>query len=173
MMLKIIGAVLIVISCGMGGIVYSNRYINRLDSLKSLSICIEMLRSEIAYGHIPLQQASRSIAKKVRGPVADIFSDFADQLKSKRGYTAHQAFKKAIDKNAGRLCINQEEMGLFMTLGNMMGTSDTENQEKSLNLLSKQLEVLIERAMSEMDKNVKMYRNLGLLGGIGLAILLI
>lgn len=173
MMLKIVGAILIVTSCGMGGIVYSNRYINRLDNLKSLSICIEMLRSEITYGHIPLPQASRSIAEKVRGPVADIFYDFSDELISRKGYTAHQAFKRAVDKNAGRLCINQEEMGLFRTLGNMMGTSDTANQEKSLNLLSKQLEVLIERAMSEKDKNVKIYRNLGLLGGIGLAILLI
>lgn len=173
MILKIAGAVLIVVSCGMGGILYSNRYIYRLDSLKSLSICIEMLRSEITYGHIPLAQAAGSIAQKVKGPVSDIFSDFSNLLTSKRGYTAHQAFDKAIDKNAARLYISKEEMDLFRTFGNMIGTSDTANQEKSLNLLSKQLEVLIDRSMIEKDKNVKMYRNLGLLGGLGLAILLL
>jgi stage III sporulation protein AB len=173
MILKLTGAALIVVSCGMTGILYSNKYINRLDSLKSLSVCIEMLRSEIVYGHIPLAQASKTIARRSSGPVADIFSDFSDLLASKQGYTASLAFEKAIDKNAARLCVNNEEMDVFKTLGKMIGISDTANQEKSLNLLSKQLDVLIDRSMTEKDKNVKMYRNLGLLGGLGLAILLL
>ncbi|MDI6602120.1 MAG: hypothetical protein QME46_10165 [Thermoanaerobacteraceae bacterium] len=173
MMLKIAGAILIVASCSMGGVLYSNKYIYRLDNLKSLSICIEMLRSEIVYSHMPLPEASRIIGEKVKGPIADIFSDFADVLRSRKGYTAHQALEVALKNNAAKLSINEEEMDLFRTLGTMIGTSDTINQEKSLNLLSKQLELLINKAIKERDKNVKMYRNLGLLSGLGLAILLI
>ncbi len=173
MIMKITGAILIIVSCGMGGMLYSNRYIYRLESLKSLSICIEMLRSEIVYGHTPLTQASKTIAEKISGPVADIFNDFSDLLAAKKGYTASQAFQRALDKNSAGLCVNVEEMNLFKTMGKMIGTSDTENQEKSLNLLSRQLEVLIDKSMTDRDKNVKMYRSLGLLGGLGLAILLL
>jgi Stage III sporulation protein AB (spore_III_AB). len=173
MIFKITGAILIVASCSMGGALYSNIYINRLENLKAFSICLEMLRSEIAYTHMTLSEASSIIGQKTDGPVADIFTEFACILNLKKGYTAHLAWEEALNKNLEWLDFNDEEIELIKTLGDVIGTSDTVNQEKSLTLLSKQLDMLVEKAAAEKDKNVKMYRNLGLLGGLGLAILLI
>lgn len=84
MIFKITGAILIVASCSMGGALYSNIYINRLENLKAFSICLEMLRSEIAYTHMTLSEASSIIGQKTDGPVADIFTEFACILNLKK-----------------------------------------------------------------------------------------
>ncbi|MFS8541749.1 MAG: stage III sporulation protein AB, partial [Tissierellales bacterium] len=71
------------------------------------------------------------------------------------------------------LNLKEEDIELFLSLGRLLGTSDRTDQEKNFKLILNQIEILINEAKLEKDKNEKMYKNLGILAGIAIVIILL
>jgi stage III sporulation protein AB len=60
-----------------------------------------------------------------------------------------------------------------LSLGNSLGSYDIENQSNCLKLVDSQLDLQQRNLEVLISKNGKMYKNLGVLGGIAICIMLI
>jgi stage III sporulation protein AB len=71
------------------------------------------------------------------------------------------------------LLFKKEDVEVFLSLGRMLGNSDRSDQEKNFKLIFMEIGNLEEEAREEKEKNEKVYKNLGLLFGVALVIILL
>ena len=69
--------------------------------------------------------------------------------------------------------INKDELDIMLSLGNMLGTTDTEGQLQGISDIRTRVEGLYSRRQNEYDKKGKLYRSIGLLTGAALGIMII
>lgn len=69
--------------------------------------------------------------------------------------------------------LEEEDVELFLSLGRLLGNSDRADQEKNFKLILNHIKILKEEAKLERDKNEKMYKNLGILAGVAIVIILL
>ena len=62
---------------------------------------------------------------------------------------------------------------MLVSFGRMLGVSDCEGQIKNIRLAIEQLKIQEQKAEIDRGKNEVMYKRLGFLGGLALALLLI
>ena len=68
--------------------------------------------------------------------------------------------------------MNSEDEEILISFGKLLGSSDTEGQIKNIRLTLNQLKMQEEKAEELRKKNESMYRNLGVLGGLAIIIIL-
>lgn len=79
-MIKIVGAILIIVATTLVGFEISKRLSERPRQLRQLKSALQSLEAEIMYGHTPLHEASRRLASQLSQPVSLFFADFASRL---------------------------------------------------------------------------------------------
>ncbi|MBQ8725133.1 MAG: stage III sporulation protein AB [Oscillospiraceae bacterium] len=80
-----------------------------------------------------------------------------------------EAWKGSVSKAAG---ITSEMKELLLSLGECLGTSDLAGQLMNLERAGQQLDVIYEKALEQHRTKGKLYRCLGVLGGMSAALLL-
>ncbi len=173
LILKIILYLCIVLVCTVLGYLYSGIYVKRFENLVSLKGAIKILETEIVYGATPLPEALSNVYRKASPKVRDIFKDIENDLASNKRVLAFDSFLYVEEKMYSDYCFKKQEIEAFMDLGRVIGGSDRVDQEKNLTLILDQMDGFIDEARDERDKNEKMYRNLGVLSGLGIIIMLL
>lgn len=171
--IKIIGSIFIIFSSSGIGYILGKDFSRRVEQLKLLRMSLQMLETEIEYSSTPLPYAFESISKKCISPVREIFKDVSDNLKGNHFSTVGEAFEKALIDCREITCFKKEDMEILKSFSHSIGSSDREGQEKSFRLVIKQLEGQEDRAEESRAKNEKMYKSLGLLAGLAIAIILL
>lgn len=172
-MIKIIGSILIIISSSGIGYILGKDFSKRAAQLKLLRMSLQMLETEIEYSSTPLPYAFETISKRSASPVKEIFRAVSESLKGKRFITVGDAFEKALYECSDITCFKKEDIEILKSFAQSIGCSDKEGQEKSFHLVIKQLEGQQDRAEESRAKNEKMYKSLGLLAGLAIAIILL
>lgn len=156
-----------------GGIAYlgrnmSNQYQTRVNNLKEMRGSLNMLQTKIKYTYMPLPDIFEEIASSCSLAVASIFSKAKEKMKK---VTAGQAWEEAVDeaKNTG---FQQEDNNTIKSLGKLLGKTDVEGQISEIELVQVFLETQIQKAEEECQKNQKLYKTLGIVGGLGMVIIL-
>lgn len=170
---KFISSVGIFTTTSVIGFLYGHRFTARMDNLIYLKQCLKILETEIVYGATPLPEALLNIYTKGNSKVSYIFKLISEDLNSNKGEELIDSFKTVTKEMENKLYLEKEDIGIFLSLGSGLGASDRVDQEKNINLISNQLDMLIEEARREKLKNGKLYKNLGILVGIAIIILLI
>ena len=108
------------------------------------------------------------IANKIDGNIGTIFNVAANNMKE---MSAGEAWRKAllISKNN----LNKEDVATIQNLSRLLGQTDIEGQISEVEVVNNFLTVQLENASEERRKNEKMYRTLGLVTGLTIAIILI
>jgi len=171
--LKILGSILIVLSSSLIGYYFGNKYSARLENLLQLEQCIKILETEIVYGAVPLPEALNNVYLKGNKKVSYIFKQIRDNLLYNKDGDLLKSFEMVTSQLAEELNLKEEDIELFLSLGRLLGTSDRTDQEKNFKLILNQIEILKNEAKLEKDKNEKMYKNLGILAGIAIVIILL
>lgn len=171
--LKIFFYSCIMIVCSSLGYLYSSNYVKRLENLVYLKGAIKVLETEIVYGATPLPEALLNVYKKSNPKISQIFKDIESDLRNNKRGLALNSFLFVEEKMYKDYFFKKEEIEVFMDLGRVIGSSDRKDQEKNFILVLDQIERLVEEARYERDKNEKMYRNLGVLSGLGIIIILL
>ena len=153
------------------GFILAKQYSNRVNELKNILHLIKILQNKIRFNHEPLKDAFNDLSKvKTNKTISDIFLNFSQYIKNKK---TEDAWNTAIDEKKSYLSLKEEDINLIKKLGNMLGKTDIEGQMNEINNFNTLIEIQIEKAEEEIKKNVKMYKSLGTILGIGIAILLI
>lgn len=170
-MIKIIGAVCIIIATSWIGFEASKALTERTRQLRILKSALQSLEAEIMYGHAPLHEASRRIAKQIGGPVKYIFDQFARNL-IKGDTTARDAWYEALEQVWKKTAFKTTELEILKQFGETLGKHDLLQQQKQIRLALTHLEREETEARERQASYGKMFRNLGFLIGLFIIILL-
>lgn len=171
MIIKFIGAVVLICATSFIGYSLAADCSKRPRALRELQSLLQMLKNEISYLSNLLSEAFNRIYEGSNADTAILFKEAALNLEI-AGVTADVAWEKALEDNYAKLSLNKEDKVILVTFGKMLGNSDLEGQLSNIELISSQLKLQELKAEEMRVKNEKMYRSLGVLSGLAIAIIL-
>lgn len=170
---QILGSTLVLISSSLLGIHYSKSYRRRTDDLRTFKKALILLRGEINYSLSPMPEALEDISTRFDHVIASFFKSISDELKLNLGKTLTEVWKKKAEEILKRTYLNSLDIKNIMLFSENIGYLDKEMQNNNINMLLEQLDEEIKLSMENDAKYNKLYRSLGVLGGILVIVLLI
>lgn len=161
----VMGAIIFI--CSYLGILKSKTFENRVNELKKIQTSLNMFRSKIEFTYEPIKDIFEEISTVVYENQNNIFKSTVDNLKN---FNVSQAWYNAISNTNN--CLNLEDKETLKIMGKLLGKTDKQGQISEINLTENLLIKQIEKAELEKNKNVKLYKTLGTVLGIGLVIVL-
>lgn len=171
-MLRLTGALLIILSCSAGGFLASQSLRMRCLLLRGIQEGLLALKREIAFANTQLSQAL-NIAATAAGEGQGLFLGAAERLSAQRGVSAGEAWGESLTEFAASRELLQEEQEILAAFGLGLGLSDAADQLNRLELCRQRLAAAEEAAQLKWENLGKVWRNLGWSAGVILALLLL
>lgn len=170
-MIKITGALMIVLACSGAGFFIAQSFINRTKEIRQLQNIVSYIETEIIYGHTPLYTIMRNISTREKGGVSEIFATISEGMKLNQSSFA-QCWQEAFEKLRLKTSLKERELLIMLQLGSILGQSDRESQQKYIRIAFTHLRSE-EQDAHELEKRYeKLSRTLGVLTGILIVVLL-
>ena len=160
-------AVISGIGCGFA---MSNELGRRKKMMEMILRMIILLRGEIRYGNKSLYDAFTGASGKLEGKYREFFILTAQKMKEKTGDSFGTIFRESAGKCLDLDCLSQEERDRFYSLGDQLGYLGLDMQLKQMDLMEKETEYAIRELRKDFCEKRKLYRSMGILGGIFVAV---
>lgn len=134
---------------------------------------MEILETRIKYTYDSLITSFLFIADNLKTKVYRIFYITAEEIRENRNISAGECFKHVVDEEKVFLNLNNNDVEILKGLGVSLGQTDIEGQVKNIRLVYTSLKSQLENAKEEKNKNFKLYRNMGVLSGLVIIIILL
>ncbi|QED48586.1 stage III sporulation protein SpoIIIAB [Cytobacillus dafuensis] len=170
-MIKIMGAVFIIVATTWAGFEASRHLHERPRQLRQLKSALQSLEAEIMYGHTPLHEAARRLSVQVPMPLSRFFDIFAEKLMGSET-TVKEAWVQSLKDIWKMTAFKQGEFEIMKQFGETLGRHDRHSQQKQIMLALSHLEREEADAYERQAKYEKMFKSLGFLSGLLLIILL-
>lgn len=171
-MMKLIGAVFIIVATTWTGFEASRHLSERPRQLRMLKSALQSLDAEIMYGHTPLHEAARRLTTQMAKPLSWFFESFASKLTSAET-TVKIAWEESLNEIWKLTALKQGEYEIMKQFGETLGRHDRVSQQKQILLALAHLEREELDAYERQAKYEKMVKSLGFLSGLLLIILLL
>src|SRR5699024_268653 len=172
-MLKAVGALLVVLSCGAMGYGKSLSYTKRQRELEEIQKMLYFLLGEITYRREALPEAMVRVADKIRPPLSDFLREVSRAAKEYQGERFSKIFSQKAEKYLKETSLMKTDLEEFIRLGEDLGYMDITMQENTINLYLEEMKGEIRKTEKEGPARKKMYQALGLMAGMCLAIMLV
>ncbi len=147
------------------GINKAKEYENRVKFLTKFQSALVMFKSKLEFTHEPIKNIFEDISKVVYGENDNIFINV---VKSKDDIFT--SWKNAVEKEK---YFTNEDKEVIEMIGKLLGKTDLNGQVSEINLGLNLVDKQIQSAEIQMRKNVKLYKTMGVVCGIGICIILI
>lgn|GEM_PF-514590 len=170
-MLRALAMLSIFLGCTFLGTRASNALRFRRDTLRALLDGLTRLSMWMEFTLEPLAVLAKRAASE---ETAVFFNEFAELLSTESSVPSAwaQAMENARRKNAGFAALGEEELLALAEYARCLGGSDKETQVKNTALLRQRLTAALGEAEAAYTSKGRMYRSVGMLCGIAVAILL-
>ena len=169
MLLRWIGALLVLIGAGSIGGCRAAQYYRRVRQLRELKSAVEMLRCEINYTLLPLPQLYSGVADRLTGAMSQFFRVLCSLLET--GLPRQRAAQKAMEGVPALLLPNDARMALLELCGTL-GRYDLEGENRMLSLSGQRITAALERCEAEKKPMARSCAALAVSAGIALVILM-
>ena len=169
-MLKWIGAILILASCGGFGFSLSAAHAREETALLQVIDALEYMRSELQYRMTPLPELCALAGNQNRSAVGQVLLMLARELECKISPDAEQCMLIALDSE-GEMPRRAREA--FRMLGTTLGRFDAEGQLRGLESVEGFCRQELRKLSENRDIRLRGYQTLGLCAGAALVILFI
>jgi len=170
-MIKLIGAVFILLATSWAGFESSKHLRERTKQLRQLKVALASLEAEIMYGHTPLDEAAQHLASQMTKPLSWLFQSFAKKLKEGK-LSVKEAWEESINDTWRYTALKQGEKEVLIQFGETLGQHDLLSQQKHIQLALVHLKREEEDAVDTERRYEKMMKSLGVLSGLLIIILL-
>lgn len=129
------------------------------------------LENEILYMGSPLGQALMSISRK-----KGMMSAFAKRVfdtQENMEFTLNKAWEKSLSEFREQWALHQEEWDILLSLGEVLGKTDKAGQKSYIELVRIKFDLQEKKAESDRTQKEKLYKSLGVLGGLATVLVLI
>lgn len=172
MWMKILGSVLVTVSCSGLGLWMAGQWKEHRKLLEQIRKMILLLKGEILYAHAPLGEALEHVGRKSEGIPARLFCRVAERIGQQDGELFYDLWKEAIDSHRKELLLTEKECEEFKALGEHLGYLDLGMQERTIELYLEQLELSLNFYREHEQERVKLCTSLGVMGGLFLSIIM-
>jgi len=166
-----LGCALVLLSSCVLGIYYSFKIEYRMSDLLEMKKALVLLVSEIEFVSAPLAEAMASISSKVDKPIDKILYDFSDNL-GKLNLSAGEVWKRSLEDNIKSTFFEKEDIESFVSFGKTLGYLDRKQQNNNIEITVRYIDAKISELVEKSEKNKKMYKSLGLFGGMVIMVIL-
>lgn len=166
MYIELIGSALILVSSTLIGTYYSQLYKRRTSDLCALKKALIILRGEINYSLSPMPDALDNVSRRFDHEISVFFKSVSEELKKNSGKTLTEVWKKKAEEELNKTFLNKTDIYNVMSFSENLGYLDKEMQNNNINLLIDQVNQEIKASVNNDNKYSKLYRSLGVLGGI-------
>ena len=150
------------------GNLISKKYILRVKELKDFKNALNIIESKIKFTYEPLTEIFMQTSKLFSKNISAMFVQASNNMKS---LNAEEAWNKSLEEASTNLY--KEDIENIKNFGKMLGKTDKEGQISQLELTKTFIEMQIEKAKIEEEKNSKMYKTLGAIVGLAFVIILV
>lgn len=172
MIIKTIGMVFVIGGATLLGWYVDKLQILRIQDLEGLRRMLHMLHGEVSYAMTPLPSAIEEIINKNHTRINIILKELLSLIEAKTGDNLATLWKDAITSHVSYTYLQEEDTKILLTLGQSLGYLDKEMQKKNIEITLGYIEHKIAELNKKYEKNGRLYRSLGILGGCLLCILL-
>jgi len=172
MIIKIIGSILVFSASSFLGYVLSKDCTRRPFELRMLQSQLQIFENEIAFLSNLLADAFKKVYRSSNCSVSVFFIETEQKLIQNIGLNASEAWESAVRENLKKTSLNKEDEEILVSFGKLLGNSDVEGQIKNIRLTLSQLKLQEQKAEEFKKKNEKMFKTLGVLGGLAIVIIL-
>ncbi len=165
-MLKYIGGILIIICGTLGGIYFSLRLKKKSEFLEQYLIFLNRVRTMIEYGNMSVRDIFGELKNiSVIEPVLTDTEKFLDD-----GENFENAWKMSVDKNMKEFDKSDIEMIYFF--GKSFGVTDKNGEISKIDLHSQMIKERLDTLKNDMASKTRIYRILGMFGGVLAAVMI-
>lgn len=172
MLLKLIGSVLLIVGGAGLGIYYGMSPALRKRELEQLKRALMLMYSETEFGRTPLAEQCRSAADICDNAVGGIFSCFALGLEDRTAEDTVQLWKNCVKTACVHTHFATEDVEKITVLGNSLGVVDINRQLSAIKNVTDYIDFKCDELEEVSKKNMRLYKNTGVLLGIFAVILL-
>ncbi|MDW7674952.1 MAG: stage III sporulation protein SpoIIIAB [Bacillota bacterium] len=172
-MIKVLMAIIIVVICGMVGLLVANNFKLRPWQLRQIQTSLQLLETEIAYAQTPLPEAFSRISQQVENPVSKLYSTSARLLNTRKSCNLQESWQQGLTELMSEGALIENDIAILKVLGFNLGSTDKEEQIKHLRLAKEQLKQQELAAEEEKTKGERLWRYCGFLTGLIIVILIL
>lgn len=172
-MFKLLGCLMVIVGCSSIGFLYGETLNKRLKQLKEFEKIILHINNEITYLFTPLPELLYKISSKSEEPFDHITKKVSKLLSLNEVEDVYEAFHIAIEENRHNLYLKDDDMNLIYDFAKNIGQCDVDGQKSILSYTKINTQKAIEEAEKVRNKNLKIYRYLGVTAGAMLVIMMI
>jgi stage III sporulation protein AB len=171
MWLKIVGLLGLVVSIGLIGIAKANTLKRRLFLLEDYMQMVILIKGQINYFKESLPDIFRKIEKNSSSKAFLLLSDISNILVGTSNIEISQIWVSSTASMYKDEPITKEDLEIFNYLSTFIGQTDFENHLHHFTYLEEKLQKQIKEASDNLHKNGPMYRKMGFLIGMIVALL--
>ena len=170
MLIKVIGAVLILISCGSVGFCMAAAHRREESIMDSLCNLLLFMENELQYRLTPLPELCIATAQQTSGVLKNLFLLLEQELNSQISPDADSCMRAAVCRCSG---LPQRAQQCLLELGKTLGMFDIDGQIKGLKALQGNCELRLQQLRFNKNDRLRGYQTLGLCAGAAIVILFI
>ncbi len=164
-MLKLAGALGVLLPCMIFGFLNAQKLKKRCDSLLLLKTAIERMGAEISFTKKRIERIFAEISRDFKLPV------FYDTSLSVKGAGLEKAWRDSLKKYSEPMALSDSDIKALYTIGKLSHFSG-EEQQRCIHTLLKLLELSYAEAAERYSRVGKLYKSSGVLVGLLAVILL-
>lgn len=172
-MVKLVGAVLVLVSAYAMGSVLALRVKEQEKWLKEIKTTMFLLLGELEYRQMPLPEALEMIGKRHGGNLQTFFQVLSEELKKKEGFSLQEIWQQLAILALKDSPLSKQQKEEFAELGLYFTETDRETRKNSMEFYLNRLEEDIVSIRETGGEKAYLCRTLGMLGGIFLLILVL
>jgi len=172
MFLKLIGSILVITASSLLGFIISSDYGRRPSQLRTIKTMLQVFENEICFMSSILHEALEKAGKAGDNEAALIFTRASENMRKGTFSSTERAWAEAVKYCMPRTALDKEDEEILVSFGKILGTTDIEGQVKNIRLLISHLEIQEKKAEESRKRNEALFRNLGILGGFAIVIIL-
>lgn len=170
-MIKIASCILIFLGCTLMGFSKAFTYRQRREELENTVELVRVLNLEISYRKDSLKKTFERISKLKKSWFADMLGSCGKYLND--GKSIEKSWELSLAENADTCPLLQSDVEILKDISMGIGRSDTEGQKKIFEPAMERLLSNVKDARDDEQRMGKMYKGLGIAGGIAVSIIII
>jgi len=172
--MKLAGAVLIIIATTLYGFEMGNDIKRRVKGLLEWKKMLVLLEGELKYNNTIIHEAIRKIGNRSESIFSEVFITVNEKMLAEKTKDFSQIWKETVDeKLVGNYGLKEKDTEKIKEFGSSISNVDMKSMEKIFEGYVKEIEFDIEEINQDKDNKTRMYRALGVMSGLFVAVLIV
>ena len=171
-MINIIGAIMLIGAAAAWGVGSVLRLKGRVQNLSSILTALEVMRGEICERLTPMPELLEMLRDESPYPAGLFFEKVRNSMSDLGTYSFAAIWRRSVETTP-ELLLTEQETQTLAELGFSLGRYDAKEQSNALSYTIRRMEIFLQKAEAQRDKDSKTQAFLGVAAGVFAVIILL